>query len=455
MQATRFGVRAALIAAAALAICLQSEAGAQNRNSALVVTNVRIFDAARGTFTEPQELLIRDGRIARIGNAANANADAPRIDAGGAYALPGLWDSHVHLSWLTVRGGDTLAATLDSMARHGVLYVRDVGGPLNVIAGIARRTANGELRGPTIFYAGPMAERPPLYWAGSNTVLPGWTVPIESDRDVDELVAKVADAGGSFVKAFGKWDRRLFRLLRSRASARSLGVVVDPGTPLFQDLPVDSLLAIGVTSIEHAHSPWLSLLRTDLRVRHDSIFAAGGDPSRRGAFATEVIGLGPASFQDGQLRRLGETWKRSGIFFTPTLNVSESRRKSLPPVPMTNSEEERARFWNGWADASVEVTRSLASQGIPLLIGQDNIEPMVTFEEMELLARVGVPPADILRAATLNAARAVKREADLGSIETGKVGDLVLFRGNPIEDIRRVRAPFLVVRKGEVILRRD
>jgi hypothetical protein len=51
-----------------------------------------------------------------------------------------------------------------------------------------------------------MAERPPLYWARSNTVLPGWTVPIESDRDVDELVAKVADAGGSFVKAFGKWD---------------------------------------------------------------------------------------------------------------------------------------------------------------------------------------------------------------------------------------------------------
>jgi imidazolonepropionase-like amidohydrolase len=74
---------------------------------------------------------------------------------------------------------------------------------------------------------------------------------------------------------------------------------------------------------------------------------------------------------------------------------------------------------------------------------------------MELLARVGVPPADILRAATLNAARAVKREADLGSIETGKVGDLVLFRENPIEDIRRVRAPFLVVRKGEIILRRE
>jgi hypothetical protein len=190
--------------------------------------------------------------------------------------------------------------------------------------------------------------------------------------------------------------------------------VVDPGTPLFQDLLVDTLLAIGVTSIEHAHAPWLSLLRADLRIRHDSIAASGVDPSRRGPFANEVIMLGPASFQDGQLRRLGELWKRTGTFFTPTLRVSENRRTSLLPVPFTNTEQERSRFWNGWADASVEVTRSLASQGIPFLIGQDDLEPMATFEEMELLARIGVPSADILRAATLHAARAMKRDADLG-----------------------------------------
>jgi hypothetical protein len=455
MRSIQFGHRAPLVVVAALAIGLHGDAGAQDRKAALLLTNVRIFDVAGGRFAEPQDLLIRDGQIAQVGAVTRADADALRIDTGGAYALPGLWDSHVHLSWLTLSGGDTLAATLDSMARHGVLYVRDVGGPLDVIAAIARRTANGELRGPTIFFGGPMAERPPLYWAQYNTMLPGITVPIESERDVDELVTKISDAGGSFVKAFGKWDRQLFRLLRSRAMDRSLGVVVDPGTPLFQDLPVDTLLAIGVASIEHAHSPWLSLLRADLRERHDSIAASGVDPSQRGPFAFEVISLGSRSFQDGQLSRLGELWKRTGIFFCPTLRVSENRRKSLPPIPSANSEEERSRFWNGWADASVAVTRSLASQGVPLLIGQDDIDPMATFEEMELLARIGVPPADIIRAATLNPARSLRRDADLGSIQTGKVGDLVLFRGNPLENMAHIRSPWLVVRRGEVILKRD
>jgi hypothetical protein len=445
---------APVVAAAALAICFCGEASAQDRKSAILVTNVRIFNVRSGTFAAPQDLLISDGRIAQVGKVTSADADALRIDARGAYALAGLWDSHVHLSPLTLRGGDTLAVTLDSMARHGVLYVRDAGGPLDVIATIARRIANGELRGPTIFYGGPLAERPPLYWDQTNTILPGFTVPIESERDVNELVSKVADAGGTFIKAFGKWDRQLFRLLRRQATSRSLGLVVDPGTPLFQDLPVDTLLAIGVTSIEHAHSPWMSLLRADLRARHDSI-AALGDRSRRAPFAFEVITRGPQSFQDGQLRRLGEVWKRTGIFFTPTLRVSENRRKSLPPVPLANSEEERSRFWNGWADASVAVTRSLASQGIPLLIGQDGFEPMATFEEMELLARIGVPPADVLRAATLNAARVVGRDAELGSIETGKAGDLVLFRGNPLENMRHIRLPWLVVQRGDVIYKRD
>ena len=141
MRSIRFGLRALLVAAAALAIGLHGEAGAQDREIVLLLTNVRIFDAPSGKFAEPQALLIRDGRIVQVGTATNAEPNALRIDAAGAYALPGLWDSHVHLSPLTLRGGDTLAITLDNMAQHGVLYVRDVGAPLDVIAALARRTA--------------------------------------------------------------------------------------------------------------------------------------------------------------------------------------------------------------------------------------------------------------------------------------------------------------------------
>src|SRR5687767_6716669 len=105
MRSVRSGHRMRLVMAAALAIGLHGEAEAQDRKAALLLTNVRIFDGSSGRFAEPQDLLIRDGRIAQVG--AVTETDAFRIDAGGAYALPGLWDSHVHLTPLTMRGGDT------------------------------------------------------------------------------------------------------------------------------------------------------------------------------------------------------------------------------------------------------------------------------------------------------------------------------------------------------------
>ena len=88
-------------------------------------------------------------------------------------------------------------------------------------------------------------------------------------------------------------------------------------------------------------------------------------------------------------------------------------------------------------------------------LGQDDAEPGGTFEELDIFARIGVPPADILRAATLSAARAVGRDGDLVSLKQGKVGDVVLFRENLLEKIARLRLPWLVMQRGEVIYERD
>ena len=99
------------------------------------------------------------------------------------------------------------------------------------------------------------------------------------------------------------------------------------------------------------------------------------------------------------------------------------------------------------------ITRFSASKAV---VGTDSPEPHVTpgfslHQEMERLVESGLTPAEVLRAATLNNARALRQEANLGSIAAGKLADLVLLTGNPLEDVRNTRRIELVVRGGLVV----
>jgi hypothetical protein len=195
---------------------------AAGQAAGLLISNVRVFDAFSGTFSAPVGMLIREGRIHAVGPPRELGTPAEAIDARGAFALPGLWDSHVHLGFRSLEGPDAVRKTLEGFVQAGVLYVRDLGSPLDVIAPMRHQVRTGDVVGPEIVFSGPLAERPPLFWASYNEKLPGLTVPIESEAQADDLVTAVARAGGSFVKIFGKWDVDLFRRLVRLAGAADL-----------------------------------------------------------------------------------------------------------------------------------------------------------------------------------------------------------------------------------------
>jgi prolyl oligopeptidase len=413
----------------------------------LLISNLRLFDEATGAFSAPKGILIRDGRIHAVGPAHNLPRPAEEIDAAGAFGLPGLWDSHVHLSALSLGGPDSVRTALEAFVQSGVLYVRDVGGPLDVMAAMRDRVQAGDVVGPEIFFSGPMAERPPLYWARFNEQLPGFTVPVESAAQVEELVRSVAAAGGSHLKVFAKWDPALLRQLVPLAEKAGLKVVVDPGAPFFQDIPIDTALAAGVASIEHAHTPWQSALPARLRVEHDSL-TSGPDDVRQ-AFVERVVPLGVEALDLDALRALADRMAAAEAYFCPTLTVTEGMRRALRPRGDASPEEVR-RFWNGWAAAATTITQVLAGRGVKLLNGQDGIDPAGTVGEMELLVAAGIPPADVLRAATLHPAQWLGRDDEIGSLQVGRRADLVIVRDDPLRDITALRSPLLVLQAGTV-----
>lgn len=421
----------------------------------LILRDVHVFDVGRARFSEPTDVVIRGGIITNIGAAEPSNA-ATRIDGHGGYLLPGLWDSHVHLAFATLMGADSVADLLKRFVEHGVLYVRDVGGPTSVLSRMRAEVQSGKLLGPEMFFSGPMAEHSPLHWEPRNRILPGFTVPVDRAEQVDSLVASVAAAGGSSLKAFGNWDLQLLRRLVAEGKRQGLRVILDPGFALYQDVPVDTALALGVASIEHSTSPWQAALRKPLRDSLTSLMTTykPGDPARV-SFAQQLIALGSGSLDLGILRTLADRMKQQGVMFTPTLRVLQSFESDPPPFITAVPAANRAQYVAGLSEGMKTIARVLASAGVTLLVGQDEILATGAADEMSALAAIGIPPATILQAATINAATWLGHANQLGSIERGKRADLVLLEQNPLESIEAVRAPRIVIKAGAVVFQRQ
>jgi imidazolonepropionase-like amidohydrolase len=114
--------------------------------------------------------------------------------------------------------------------------------------------------------------------------------------------------------------------------------------------------------------------------------------------------------------------------------------------------------WKGLYEKDLELVRLMHNAGVQMLAGTDTPAPYVVpghslHEELGLFVEAGMTPAEALRTATLNPARCLGREKDLGTIEAGKYADLVLLSANPLIDIRNTHAIEMVTVGGRVVPR--
>lgn len=425
-----------LAAALAAAGCRDMRAGD------LLVENVRVFDPVSGTFAGPADVLIRGDRIEAVGDLGAPGSGVTRVDATGKYALPGLWDSHVHFSFLHLMGGDSaIVAALAGFVRNGVTAVRDVGGPLDTIAPMSLRVERGEIVGPRIYFTGPLLSRAPLldHIEAGNRALPGLSAVVESPADVDRVLDRLVARGARITKAIDPWDPALFRYYVEGARARSLRVIFDPDLAT-GDIPIDTALALGVASIEHSKAAWSGVLRDDLQRAVDALRSSGNDD--RSALKRRVMALGEQSVSRDRLAVLSENWARRGAYLTPTLTVLDHMRDTT---------EKDQRPFEGLVAVQQLFVRELSARGVKMLVGQDNVEPDETWKEMDALAAVGVSSLEILRGATLYPAQFLGLEDSAGTITRNKWADLVILDANPLERIQNIRSVWRVVYRGRII----
>lgn len=439
----------ALIAFAALVLSAKTgtpqEAGQQQEQSeydGVLIENVTVIDGTGRGPMVGMSVLARDGRILQIAPgplAITMQYPGPRmIDGAGKYLIPGLWDVHVHLRGGRGRSGADFDAGMRAL--HGFLYagvtsIFDAGNDPDFILSLRQREREGEIVAPHVYATGPLVTTPGGHGGGRNmTLIDSWPEAIEA---LDAHIALEPDLVKFTFDEHG-WGTR-------------------PVIPL---LDVDLMARAGRYFNEHG-------IRTTVHISHEyravQAIEAGIDtlahPIIQGPVSDEFVQL-MAAKQVPMVSTLtiGEGYSRlveNPEYLDQPLYRAVHEPETIERMKTIVRDEYAARPWTTWMKVMTPVAqenlRKIAAAGGIIVLGSDQSAGPQTHRELELMVAGGIPPGEAIRIGTLNAAIFMGRERETGSIEVGKVADMVLLSADPLDDISNVAAIDVVIKDGQVV----
>lgn len=413
----------------------------------LAVVDVSVVDVTGGPALSGATVVIADGRIAAVGptDEVDIPGGARIVPGQGRWLIPGLWDMHVHLS-------KARAPALPLLVANGVLGVRDVGGEMAELIEWREEIRSGERVGPRIVLAGPYLESPSnvLRVLLSETVEPEerTRVPIASPADARRVVDSIAEAGVDFVKVRTWPDLETLEAIADAAASHDLPLAAHtfPLSP-------EELRESGFASIEHFYPPPDDWTEPERR-------AFWSDLAEEGLVVVPTI----VTFHESLF--LADTT------FAPILADSagaiEPRRAYVSAFLLADwmeQVEERspqsAQGWRAYYPTVIQAHREAHEAGVRLLAGSDltviGIYPGSSLHrEIELLSdEIGLTPLEALQAATLHAVEFLGLEDSLGTVEVGKIADLVLLEADPLADVSNTRRVAAVIQGGRLLERED
>jgi enamidase len=364
-------------------------------------------------------MTLEDGVISGFEPAGALPDDIARVDLEGGYAVPGLFDAHVHLGGLPVAEGLGLPGMIleymrafpgarEKFLAWGVTTVVSLGDGHPSGVELRDHIARGELAGPRLVVAGPMLTAPGGHPV--STIFRGNDMAIEfATRQLDDVAEARAE-----VDRLAADEVDLIKVIYTAGRNDAL-----------PRMRYEVLEAI----VGRAHERGLRVVvHTDTRVDLEDALRAGAD-------GLEHLALGLGEARDSLLPQVAA--RSMGV--VPTLAVMQAM----------GSEERMAAVLDEFA--------TWLDYDIPVVLGTDagNVpagEPV--YDELRLLVRAGMQPYDAWQAATINAARRVGLDHVLGSLAQGKHADVVVFDQHPLDALPHLRQPKMVFKEGVLVSRR-
>ncbi|MBV8859438.1 MAG: amidohydrolase family protein [Acidobacteria bacterium] len=414
---------------------------ARRPSAPLAFEHANLFDSETGRTLPNTTVVVEGNRIKAVGPDGKVPVpkNAEVLDARGRTLMPGLWDMHVHLG-----PNDGLMHVA-----AGVTSVRDMGNDIDALSALRKNFEAGEEIGPRVMMAGLMDGRGP--YTGPTKVL------VDTEEEARAAVDSFARLGYSQIKIYSSIKPELVPILAKLAHEK--GLRVSGHVPAF--MSAEQFVRAGADEFQHINFFVLNFLFDEVKDTRT--------PVRFTAVADRAATI---DLNSPRVRSFVELLKERKTVIDPTVNVFESMftdrpgqmpagyatvAERLPPqvrrylltggLPVPEGKDERYRESE---KALLRMIKMLYDAGVPIVAGTDATPGFALHRELELYAEAGIPSNEVLRIATLGAARVMKRGGELGSVAPGKLADLILVEGDPARRVSDIRRVSLVVKDGVV-----
>ena len=392
----------------------------------VVITGARLFDSLTGETKRRSTVFIQDGVISAVyDRAVDAPEGATVIDGAGKMLLPALWDMHAHIQ--TEQAFNYISA--------GVLNIRDMANDPDYLIRLRRDTAAGKIAAPDVYPMGFIDKRSPF---AAPTGLLANTL-----EEALDFVEWYAQRGFLGIKLYSSIEPSWIEPIAAAAQERGLMVLGH----IPSGMTAEEAIRAGYDEVTHINMLFLNFAENakDIDTRTPQRFIV---PIRDG---------GTLDVESPEVAALIELMKEKDIAHDPTFTIFQRMFLDTPGEVTI----EATRFFDHLPAAerpgriagegfnkgieeegrnSAEVSKALIvklhENGIRVLPGTDAAYAgFVLLRELELLADAGIPPAEVLQLATIEAARHLRVDQSLGSVSPGKKAHLILVDGNPTRDL--------------------
>ena len=420
----------------------------------LVIANVNLIDVETGRVLPHQFIAIDADTITAIyTEGPEFTANTKIVDGNDKYLIPGLWDMHVHHNW-------NYKDTNPLHIANGIVGVREMWGNMYVHDKIEKGIENGTMDVPEVYTGSIIIDGTPQVWPGS--------IEVANAEEAREVALEQIESGVDFLKVYSNLSKESFDAIADVANEK--GIPFAGHVP--ESVTIQYAAKKGMVSAEHFYG-----MSYGSSAHLDSLHTAGAKEG-------DILPLLLDSFSQEQFDATCKVLVEEELWLSPTLVtnrgyayrtdptfVKDERLKYMadymlggwfPDTTKLNNPEAKSwiesiqREYNFWRMRVGEMQK----KGVRFIAGSDYPNPFCfpgfsLHDEIELFVEGGMSPLAALQTATLNPAIFMEKEAEYGTIATGKKASLVLLEKNPLEEIGNTRTINAVILRGKPFMKAD